>query len=105
MSLPPKTRFEIKMLAPVLDLPQIRTWVGIHPDGFHTAYPPRRVNNIYFDSTDLASYAENLAGIARRFRKCKRKRLYAGDGYMSLSTVKRVLSSWRKDNSYRIFCF
>ena len=43
-------------------------WLDLHPAGFHEAYPRRWVNNIYFDTIDLASYSENLSGIAQRVK-------------------------------------
>jgi len=43
-------RYEVKM---VLDEPAVElaeSWVKSHSFGFSTAYPPRQVNNIYFDT-------------------------------------------------------
>lgn len=50
------------------DLPRVRASIRLHRRGFHTAYPPRRVNNIYFDTEDLASVRDNVAGIGRRVK-------------------------------------
>jgi SPX domain protein involved in polyphosphate accumulation len=92
-----QTRFEVKMTVPALDLPRVRNWVGAHPEGFHTAYPPRQVNNIYFDSTDLSSYSENLAGVARRVKL--RLRWYGDRVAFGRSTLelkcKSGLAGWK----------
>ena len=61
-------RYEVKMVAPRESEPEVRLWVRLHPAGFHTAYPRRRVNSIYFDSIHLGSYEENLTGVARRVK-------------------------------------
>lgn len=41
-------------------------WLYHLPPAFRTAYPPRLVNNIYFDDYDLTSLQENIAGISKR---------------------------------------
>ena len=61
-------RYEMKMVAPVSEWAQVRAMLNVHPAGFHAAYPRRRVNNIYFDTINLDSYAENLSGIAQRMK-------------------------------------
>lgn len=38
----------------------------MHAQCFYQPYPPRQVNNIYFDTFDLDSYLENMAGISSR---------------------------------------
>lgn len=60
------TRYELKAVADRALLPQARMWLRLHPACFHPAFPPRQVNSIYFDTTDLDSYAENLAGVSER---------------------------------------
>jgi SPX domain protein involved in polyphosphate accumulation len=53
-------------------------WLYGLPPAFRTSYPPRQINNIYFDNFDLTSYQENSAGISRRSKY--RMRWY-GDAY------------------------
>lgn len=59
-------RYEFKIpCAPVL-LPEIETWVRLHPAHWRESYPPRRVNNVYFDAYDLRDLNANLSGVGRR---------------------------------------
>ncbi len=59
-------RHELKFVAPVARYHDLENWVRVHAGGFVRAYPPRRVNNVYFDTPDLAAYLENLSGTSRR---------------------------------------
>lgn len=59
-------RYELKLVCYRQWLAQARSWIRLHPAGFVTAYPPRWVNNIYFDTPRLDSLNANLAGISRR---------------------------------------
>ncbi len=47
-------------------MPRVLAWLRLHPAGFSSSYPPRRVNNIYFDTPDLANVEDNLAGVSER---------------------------------------
>jgi SPX domain protein involved in polyphosphate accumulation len=90
-------RHEIKMVTEGLDLPWVRSWVRLHPAGFSELYPPRRVNNVYFDTPRLASYEENLSGIASRVKL--RLRWYGTDlsnvnGIVELK-CKQALDGWK----------
>ncbi len=59
-------RYEFKIpCAPAL-LPEIEAWVRLHPAHWRVSYPPRQVNNIYFDSPDLQDLNANLSGVGRR---------------------------------------
>lgn len=60
------TRYEFKAVTDGHLLPEARMWLRLHQAGFLTAYPPRQVNNVYFDTIDLDSFGENLAGISER---------------------------------------
>ncbi len=62
----PDMRYEVKFVASVTRYHELEQWIRLHPEGFRTAYPPRRVNNVYFDTHDLAAYRENLSGVSRR---------------------------------------
>ncbi len=59
-------RYEIKLTWDAHGLAQARSWIKLHPAGFVVAYPPRRVNSLYFDTLDLNSLNENLAGVIER---------------------------------------
>jgi hypothetical protein len=59
-------RYEFKGVTDGFLLPDLRMWLRLHPACFRQAYPPRQVNNVYFDTFDLDSYGENLAGISAR---------------------------------------
>jgi SPX domain protein involved in polyphosphate accumulation len=59
-------RYEIKLPCPSTLLPQVQSWVRLHPAHWRVAYPPRQVNNVYFDTADCACMNENLGGVAGR---------------------------------------
>jgi hypothetical protein len=63
---PSEVRYELKLPCDASFLPQARTWIRLHPEGFRIAYPTRQVNNLYLDSPGLTNLAENLAGQAER---------------------------------------
>ncbi len=65
-ALAPNTRYELKVAFPNLALPQLRSWVRLHPAGFRTTFPPRQVNNIYFDTPDNGTLNDHLAGVPAR---------------------------------------
>ena len=59
-------RFERKYH--IVDLPaeEIEAWVLRCRAFFREAYPPRYINNIYFDTRSLGNYFQNLDGVANR---------------------------------------
>jgi hypothetical protein len=59
-------RFELKMECHRIDLPAARSWVRLHSAGFHEAFPPRQVNNIYFDTLGLDTFNDHIEGIPER---------------------------------------
>jgi hypothetical protein len=59
-------RYELKLVCNPHRLAQARSWVRLHPAGFVVAYPPRRVNSLYFDTPHLSSFDENLMGVSAR---------------------------------------
>lgn len=67
--------------------------IRLHPEGFRELYPPRRVNNIYFDTPDFRCFLDNVAGIAER--KKFRVRWY---GIGSTRILKPVLEIKIKQN-------
>lgn len=59
-------RFERKYHVVDLRLEEIEHLVRRNPALFRPAYPPRIINNIYFDTPGLQSLLENIDGIADR---------------------------------------
>ena len=59
-------RYEIKVPCRSQYLPQVEAWIRLHPAFWQVAYPPRQVNNIYFDTADCQSLNENLNGVGFR---------------------------------------
>ncbi|MFK7946949.1 MAG: polyphosphate polymerase domain-containing protein [Saprospiraceae bacterium] len=51
--------------------------IRMHPAGLRKIYPDRQINNIYFDSTGLQCYHDNVDGVAER--KKFRVRWYGDD--------------------------
>lgn len=61
-------RHELKFILDPLKLDWLRQQIKLHPAAFETAYPPRWVNNVYFDTYDLKAYQENLSGASSRLK-------------------------------------
>lgn len=59
-------RHEIKLQYDGLHLYEVRQWIRLHSLAFTPAYPPRRVNNIYFDTTGLDCLNDHLMGVGER---------------------------------------
>ncbi|MGC9468127.1 MAG: polyphosphate polymerase domain-containing protein [Anaerolineae bacterium] len=59
-------RYEYKIPCNPVYLPEVEAWIRLHPVHWRVSYPPRQVNNIYFDSPDLESLNANLSGVGRR---------------------------------------
>lgn len=60
------SRYEFKIPCDEALLPEIEAWVHLHPAHWRVSYPPRQVNNIYFDSLDLQSLNANLGSMEER---------------------------------------
>jgi hypothetical protein len=65
----PAARCERKHPLSAAELLEVRWWLRAHGHGFERAYPPRDVNNVYFDSPDWDGYADNLGGITARAKR------------------------------------
>ncbi len=63
-------RYERKFVVSELSVHEIEMLVKLHPAMFFKAYPPRFVNNVYFDSPGLHNYGDNIDGVAERV-KCR----------------------------------
>lgn len=61
-------RYEQKIVVRAGALAWVESQLRVHPAGFHRLHPPRRVNNVYFDSPDFHAYAETLSGLTRRVK-------------------------------------
>ena len=59
-------RYEYKMTADTLYLPEVFSIIARHPSLFFRPYPIRKVNNIYFETPGLTSYFSHTAGTANR---------------------------------------
>tara|TARA_Y100001936_G_C16066401_1_gene667540 strand:- start:135 stop:827 length:693 start_codon:yes stop_codon:yes gene_type:complete len=65
-TVPLDTRNEIKFIASSQEYHYLLKWVRLHPAGFYTVYPDRRVSNVYFDSHEYVAYSDNLNGATSR---------------------------------------
>lgn len=55
-------RYERKFFIEDLTFPQVLSLVKQHPAMFRALYPPRHINNFYFDTPHLAYYNANVDG-------------------------------------------
>jgi hypothetical protein len=63
---PKKYRYERKYMLTTFKPAEIECWIQRNPACFKMAYPPRAINNIYFDSPNMASFFQNIDGLANR---------------------------------------
>ena len=94
MRVPETARQEIKFVAYRSEYGKVYQWLKLHGLCFSVGYPPRTVNNVYFDTHEYMAYAENLAGISQRTKV--RYRWY-GDSHLP---DKGRLEVKRKRNQY-----
>lgn len=59
-------RFEKKYRIESEEVALVKQRLRLHPAGLRKIYPDRQVNNIYFDTPDLITYRQNVAGINQR---------------------------------------
>jgi SPX domain protein involved in polyphosphate accumulation len=59
-------RYERKFLVDELLPGQAEAVIKLHPRLFYAPYPPRFVNNLYFDTPDMENYYDNVNGAAHR---------------------------------------
>ena len=45
---------------------QVEALIKLHPRLFYAPYPPRFVDNLYFDTADMENYYDNVSGASRR---------------------------------------
>lgn len=61
-------RYERKYQVASLALPAVEQVIRLHPQGFRSLYPPRWINNLYFDSPALDAFEDNVAGAPQRVK-------------------------------------
>jgi len=61
-------RYEVKIPLPASFLSGLRMDIRLHPAHWRTAYPPRQVNNLYFDTPDYRNLSATLEGHAERIK-------------------------------------
>lgn len=61
-------RHEAKMIVPAAQLHRFSTWLRFNEADFTTIYHPRWINNIYFDTEELAALTEAIEGDSRRLK-------------------------------------
>ncbi len=61
-------RKERKFIVPDTDVVAVEFFIKSHPALFFQPYPPRFVNNIYFDSHDFQNYGLNVVGSMERYK-------------------------------------
>jgi len=59
-------RYERKFLVSDLDRYTVEKIIKLNVMNFNTLYPSRKINNIYFDSTEMKCFYDNIDGIANR---------------------------------------
>ena len=59
-------RYERKYQVDGLDVHAVRQLVKLHPAMFVQPYPPRFINNLYFDTQDFRHYMDNVSGVGDR---------------------------------------
>lgn len=66
MQVPEDARLEIKFVSHAVEYHRLLGWLQSHPAGFSTPFPPRLVNNVYFDTHCYSAFTENLMGVSAR---------------------------------------
>lgn len=59
-------RYELKFIAPEINIHHARSWIRLHPEGFRPAFTPRHVNSVYLDTPKLDNLNDNLLGSRQR---------------------------------------
>jgi hypothetical protein len=65
---PNNFRYERKFFISELSKHEIETIVKLHPSMFDEIYYERNINNIYFDSFDMANFFDNVDGLSQRVK-------------------------------------
>lgn len=93
-----ENRIERKLPTDAVGLALFREWLLLHGSDFRAAFAPRRVQSIYFDSIDLADFADNVDGVSQRTKV--RMRWYGNSLQSEQVRVeckqKRAGTSWKQ---------
>jgi hypothetical protein len=82
---PTPKRIELKDLLRLRDLENVEAALLTSPLGFHSPFPPRRINSLYFDSNDFRALEDSLSGAS--IRKKVRFRWYGRTECSSTPTL------------------
>lgn len=95
-------RSEKKIVIDSANLSWARSIIRLHTSGFHQAYPPRQVNNVYFDSPDLDCFFDNIDGLNQRNKF--RLRWYGESLEITKSTfeIKHKINRYNWKTSFQI---
>lgn len=92
-------RNEVKIPVPSVLLADVEAWVRVHPCHWRRPYPPRQINNIYFDTPTYAGLNANLAGIGERAKLRLRwygdRLTFVADASLELKQ-KRGMIGWKE---------
>ena len=94
---PEDARLEIKFASYRVNLDKVLSWIALHPMAFHSPFPDRWVNNVYFETHSNAAYIQNLSGASSRVKV--RYRWYGqsqepAPGYLEIK-CKRNFFGWK----------
>jgi hypothetical protein len=95
---PTDARLEIKFASYRVNLDKVLRWINMHSSAFHSPYPDRQVNNVYFDTHSNAAYSQNLSGASSRIKVRYRwygHSLEPGPGVLEIK-CKRNFFGWKK---------
>ncbi|MEN0047389.1 MAG: VTC domain-containing protein [Bacteroidota bacterium] len=92
-------KYEIENFTPAL----VEQYIRLHPAGFLCLFPDRVVNNIYFDTPDLLTFHQNIAGINERSKF--RLRWYGRDYQRIEKSVFEVKMKHNELGSKRLYDF
>ena len=59
-------RYEIKLSVPEFGLPIVKSIIQVNENAFSTSYPPRVVNNLYFDTYNMQCLEDSYEGVNER---------------------------------------
>lgn len=101
-------RYERKFTAAQVPVREIELTVRLHPSLFRVAYPPREINNVYFDTPGMSSYHEHTNGSANR-RKTRIRWYGSAHGQVSKPILefkgKRGLVNFKRSERLPAFLF
>jgi hypothetical protein len=92
-------RYEIKITLEPRHLAEFRAWVRLHTAQWRVAYPPRQINNIYFDTATYEGLSGNVTGLADRDKLRLRwygpDRVHIEEANMEVKR-KRGMAGWKE---------